>query len=196
MTDDNPQTEAPDTAEIIDMSHEVLINLRKIIRATELYSRKLVKKHGLTGPQLLLLKELSIEGEMTTGDLADRACLSRATVTSILDRLEAKSLVKRTRSSQDKRRVLVELTDLGKDNLSKSPSLLQEQFVPEFNKLEGWEKTFILGSIQRIASMMEAEDIKVQPVLLSGPLAATEMEVNEFYADDEGTASNSSGQGT
>lgn len=171
---------------VIDLTHEVLINLRRIIRATELYSRKLVKKHGLTGPQLLLLKELSLEGEMTTGDLAERACLSRATVTSILDRLEAKDMAQRWRSTQDKRRVIVKLTEKGKVSLQESPSLLQDQFVVEFDKLEDWEKSFILGSIQKVASMMEATKLAVQPMLVTGPLDATEMEVNEFY--DETTS--------
>jgi len=38
-------------------------------------------------------------------------------------------------------------------------SLLNEDFTQKFNQLEDWEQTLILSSIQRIASMMEAEKL-------------------------------------
>jgi len=34
-----------------------------------------------------------------------------------------------------------------------------EDFTQKFNQLEDWEQTLILSSIQRIASMMEAEKL-------------------------------------
>jgi hypothetical protein len=37
---------------------EVLVTIRQIIRRIDLYSKKLEHVYGLTGPQLLLLKEL------------------------------------------------------------------------------------------------------------------------------------------
>jgi len=44
-------------------------------------------------------------------------------------------------------------------SIGKKPSLLNEDFNQKFNKLEDWEQTLILSSIQRIASMMEAEKL-------------------------------------
>jgi DNA-binding MarR family transcriptional regulator len=163
-----------------DISDEVLITLRKIIRAIDIHSRQLVKKYGLTGPQLLVLKELSRLNDTHISVLAERISLSQPTVTDILDRMESKQYIQRQRSENDKRRVMVKITNKAKEILDKHPSLLQEQFVKEFNTLQDWEQTLILSSIQRIANMMKAKEIKAPPVLVSGPIAATADEVHKF----------------
>ena len=50
-------------------------------------------------------------GRLTAGDLARETGLTTGAVTSILDRLEGLGLVKRVRDTEDRRRVMVELTD-------------------------------------------------------------------------------------
>ena len=70
-----------------DLGDQVIIALRRVIRAIDLHSRTLVSTHGLTGPQALILKALQYEG-LTAGELANRVSLSQGTVTDILNRLE------------------------------------------------------------------------------------------------------------
>lgn len=164
---------------------EVLITLRRIIRAIDIHSRYLVKQYGLTGPQLIVLKELSLLNESHISVIAERISLSQPTVTDILDRLESKNYIERTRSKNDKRRVIVKVTDQAQEIIKKIPSLLQEEFVIEFNKLHEWEQTLILSSIQRIASMMHAKELEATPVLVSGPISATEDEVNNFLKKED-----------
>lgn len=141
------------------LSDQVLITLRRIIRAIDLHSRRLVNDCGLTGPQLLLLKEIAHLEEVSVGGIAKQISLSNATVTDILDRLEKRGLVQRTRSASDKRRVLVKVTEEGMRTLLQAPPLLQEHFNQEYQKLEEWEQTLIVSSLQRIASMMEAKPV-------------------------------------
>ena len=102
---------------------------------------------------------------MSIGQLARNVSLSQATVTNIIDRLEQKGDVRRIRSERDKRKVYVEMTPQAEEKLKDKPSLLQQQFIKRFNQLEDWEQTLILSSLQRIVSMMNAEDIEVQPML-------------------------------
>ena len=155
-----------------DTCENVLVTLRKIIQAIDQHSRILEKQYGLTGPQLMILKELSGGDGRYVSEIAKRISLSQPTVTDILDRLEAREYVVRTRSADDKRRVMVKATDRTRTFMNKAPSLLQEQFVEEFNKLAGHEQQVILSSLTSIASMMNAHEIKASPVLVSGPLAA------------------------
>ena len=169
----------------IDISEEVLITLRKIIRAIDIHSRYLVKQYGLTGPQLLVLKEILRLKETHISVIAERISLSQPTVTDILDRLEAKKYIKRKRSENDKRRVIVTLTEPANAILNKRPSLFQDHFLSEFDKLQEWEKTLILSSIQRIALMMKAKEISATPVLVSGPISATEDQVNDFLEKED-----------
>lgn len=142
-------------------SEKVLVTLRQIIRAIDIQSKHLYKCYGLSGPQLIILRELSSVPEISIGQLAKEISLSQATVTDILDRLEDKEFITKKRCSYDKRRVIVKITEQGKIaiTIGTKPSLLNEDFTQKFNKLDDWEQTLILSSIQRIASMMETEKL-------------------------------------
>lgn len=147
---------------------QVLVALRRVIRATDLHSKRLSKHAGLTGPQLLIMRSIRDLGEVTIGTIADKVSLSQATVTTILDRLEHRKLVYRVRSTQDKRKVHAHLTEDGADILARAPQPLQEEFIRKFQNLHEWEQTMIVASLQRVANMMDADDIDASPVLHVG----------------------------
>jgi DNA-binding MarR family transcriptional regulator len=149
---------------------EVLIALRRIIRATDLYSKHLSKTMGLTAPQLLIMQMLQKRGANTSSAIAREVSLSQATVTSILDRLESRKLIQRVRSAEDKRRIIVSLTAKGRGLIKESPAALQERFSERFQKLPDWEQNLILSALQRVAEMMGAQDIDASPVLDVGAI--------------------------
>jgi len=144
---------------------DVLIALRRIIRAIDMRSRRLMQQAGFTGPQLLILQALGQHEEMSAGELAREINLSQGTVTSILDRLEKRGLIQRIRSESDRRKVFITLTEIGKEQLASAPTLMQEHFIERFNELKDWEQHQILASLQRLAEMMDAQDIDAAPVL-------------------------------
>jgi DNA-binding MarR family transcriptional regulator len=141
------------------------------MRAIDLHSRQLMQQHGVSGPQLVVLQELSDFGETPIGTLASAVSLSQGTITGIMDRLEKRGLVRRRRDQTDKRRVLVAVTSEGKRLLLAAPPPLQESFVRELTQLEAWEQSLILSSLQRVVSMMEASELEATPMLASGTIA-------------------------
>lgn len=151
-----------------DQCDEVLVTLRRIVRAIDLQSRKLIQNHGITGPQILILKCLIDRPGAAVGELAQRVNLSQATVTDILDRLEKRALVVRSRSTADKRRVLVYPTPAAKRLIKRAPSLLQDAFTTRFLQLEPWERSQMLSTLQRVANMMDADGLDASPVLTPG----------------------------
>ncbi|MCF7927498.1 MAG: MarR family transcriptional regulator [Spirochaetales bacterium] len=152
------------------INQQVIVALRQITRAIDLHSKQLQKEYGLTVPQLISLKRIQTEEPISVGRLAGQISLSHATVTRILDRLELKGLVERCRDTIDKRKISVRVTDAGKELLDQNPTLMQEVFLRRFSNLEDWEKTLILSSIQRLASMMDVEDNDTHPILSTEPL--------------------------
>jgi len=135
-----------------DLSEKILITLRQIARAMSIYSKSLDKHFGLTSPQLIILQQMAI------GEIARKISLSQATVTDVIDRLEAKGLVLRTKNSLDRRQVLIKITSNGKNIINKGPSLLQKEFLIEFDKLQKWEQHLLLSSVERIALMMKTKN--------------------------------------
>lgn len=100
--------------------------------------------------------------------------MSQATATTILDRLERNGYVQRIRSNTDKRKVHAHLTEAGKALLAKAPQPLQESFVDQFRQLAEWEQSLLLSSVQRLSSMMNAENIDVAPMLEIGSITKEE----------------------
>lgn len=149
----------------MDQLDQVLVALRRVIRATDIYSRQLAKSTGLTAPQLLLLQTVDKNGAISIGEIALSMSLSQATVTTIVDRLASRNLVVRERSEVDRRKVMIDLTDSARTIVKTAPAPLQEQFSEEFNQLKSWEKAMIVSSIERIAEMMDAKDIDASPLL-------------------------------
>lgn len=147
---------------------EVLIAIRRVIQSIDLHSKHLVKQFGLTGPQLIILSEISQTDEITASDISKVISLSQATVTGVLDRLEKRGYVVRKQSKQDRRRALVELTASGKHILETAPPLMQESFIEQFVELQTWEQHMILSSLHRLVAMMDAKQIVAAPLLTTG----------------------------
>lgn len=153
---------------------ELLVSLRQVIRAIDIHSRKLNKQSGLTGPQLMVMQNIALLDAPLAKDIAKEIALSAATVTTIIDRLESRELVIRTRSKTDKRKVHLSLSEAGVILLSSSPKPLQDHFITRYQNLEEWEQSQLLSAVERIASMMDAEKLDAAPVLLVGQIQAEE----------------------
>lgn len=85
-------------------------------RATDGFDDAVGRRLGLNPTDLRCLDWLT-EGPMSAGELARATGLSSAATTTLLDRLEDREFVQRQRDPDDRRRVVVELTDSGKDQL-------------------------------------------------------------------------------
>ena len=149
-------------------SDEILVALRKIIRATDQNSKKLNQQTGLTVPQTLLMKAIAENPGATAGYLTESISLSQATVSTILDRLEERKLVERRRNQRDKRIVNVALTESGKTLLGDAPTPLQEVFVRHFDNLASQQQGALINSLQALATLFGATDLDAAPILTLG----------------------------
>lgn len=138
------------------------------MRAAEMAERRLAVATGLTPSQLLLLQEVARRGEATPSALAAAVQFSQATVTNLVDRLESLGLAARRRSSQDRRQIWVAITTRGRDVLADAPDMLQNQFSTRFRLLPDWEQAMIIAMLERLSSLMDAEDIDAAPLIDTG----------------------------
>jgi DNA-binding MarR family transcriptional regulator len=144
---------------------QILVALRRIIRAIGIHSQKLADDYGITVPQLLTLQEAARIGKASPSVLGREIHISRSTMTGILGRLEKRGLISRVHDTDDRRRTIVKVTDEGFALLDKAPSLLQQRFHEELATLEKWEHTTLLAALQRIAAMMHVEELPAAPIL-------------------------------
>lgn len=148
----------------------VLVSLRRIIRATDLHSRRLSMVSGMTIPQIVALQAIHDLGEVTLGKIAEKMSLSLSTATTIFDRLERRGLVERYRSAADRRVVHARLTRAGRKVLRSAPALLHDRFVERFATLGAGDQDRIVNTLHEVAEMMGADELDAAPVLDIGPL--------------------------
>ena len=80
---------------------------------TKVY-KPLLQALGLTYPQYLAMMVLWEEDGLTVGEISSRLLTDPGSLTPLLKRLEAEGLLSRTRSREDERVVVVELTNAGR----------------------------------------------------------------------------------
>ncbi len=88
----------------------------KLARAYATFNRETVKdirRYGLTQPQFGALECLGHLGAMTIGDLSRKMLVSGGNMTCVVDNLEKEGLVRREHSHEDRRAVIVALTEKG-----------------------------------------------------------------------------------
>jgi len=148
----------------------VFQSLRRIIRAVDLHSKKLSAQHKITGPQLMCLLAVADHEPVTGSAIARHVHLSPSTVIGILDRLEAKELIRRERDPKDRRLVRVSLAEQGRALVKSAPSLLQDKLAEAMNDLPEADQATIAGSLDQIVEMMEVRDVDAAPILEIGPI--------------------------
>src|SRR5437868_14916276 len=75
--------------------------------------KPLLDRLGLTYPQYLVMLVLWEQDGVAVKEIGERLYLDSGTLTPLLKRMEAAGLVKRTRSTEDERQVLIALTPQG-----------------------------------------------------------------------------------
>lgn len=93
-----------------ELIREFISAVRASQTATETLDAAVADHLGIHATDYRCLDILDQEGPMTAGRLAERARLSPGAMTALLDRLEGKGLARRSRDTEDRRRVLVEVT--------------------------------------------------------------------------------------
>ena len=97
----NPQ--APSDRAATDEAREIVGLFRSLRRHLVRGSRAELARSGLTAAQVSVISLLGTNSEMTLGDLSRELELSHSTVSGIVDRLQAKGLVVRNPSPDDRR---------------------------------------------------------------------------------------------
>jgi DNA-binding MarR family transcriptional regulator len=104
-----------------DPQHEsdLLRDATQLRRAVSLMARvlrRLRSEHRLSGSKLIILGHLYREsGPMTATELAKRERLQPQSLTRIISELAERALIKRKRDPSDRRQLLLEITQRGKD---------------------------------------------------------------------------------
>lgn len=147
-------TKPLDTCESLMLDNQLCFALHSTsLLMTKVY-KPLLQALGLTYPQYLAMMVLWEEDGLTVGEISNRLLTDPGSLTPLLKRLEAEGLLSRTRSREDERVVVVELTDAGRALRDKAMDIPQCILgasgldIEQLRKLQG-DLLALRGNLQR-----------------------------------------------
>jgi DNA-binding MarR family transcriptional regulator len=113
------------------------------------------KNGTLTLSQYALLQTLATREGARVRDLALEAGITASTATRILDALERRGIIVRTRSPHDRRAVTVTLTDFGRDALGHQDGWLRSRQRAFYAALPAVERELAPDLLLRLAALID-----------------------------------------
>lgn len=110
---------------------------------------------ALTLSQYGLLQAMSGRQAARVRDLADEAGIAPSTATRILDVLERRAIVRRTRSADDRRGVTVSLTDAGRAALDSQAEWMRGRQLAFYQRLPEVERELAPDLLIRLAGLID-----------------------------------------
>jgi DNA-binding MarR family transcriptional regulator len=153
-----PKTSTPNQ---VDCTKEIVFLLRKLMQGAEQYSKELNRKYQVSAPQLSCLLSLDENGPLPPSQIAKQIMVNSSTVTGIIDRLEQKGLVQRSRVSSDRRVITVNLTVEGKKLARNAPPPIQKKIIDGLQKLPLEQSRKIIEALKTLTEMLDVHDMDV-----------------------------------
>lgn len=137
--------------------------MKRILVSLVIQADKRLGAHGVTSAQWGPLLRLQNAGASTVAELARWLQVDAGAMTRLLDRLEKKGLLKRVRSTEDRRVVQVELTPAGAAAIVEVPAVLSEVLnahLAGFSKPECLAlKSYLNRMVATGDSLRESQDV-------------------------------------
>jgi MarR family transcriptional regulator, organic hydroperoxide resistance regulator len=146
---------------------EIIDNIRRVFQVVNEHSKRAEKDTGITGPQLWAIKTIAEYAPIKGAELARRMYLHPTTIVGILDRLEARGLVVKTRSKVDRRIVEVELTEQGKTLVANAPEVAQGLLVKGLETLPEENLRRISDGLEELVRILGAKELPPSLMLSS-----------------------------
>lgn len=145
---------------------EILQKFRIIVSAAQKYSQRVEKQLGVTGAQLWIMKEIDVTPGLRVGEVAKKLAIHQTTASNLLDALEKKEMICKSRQETDQRIVNLTLTEKGRLLMQKAPEPVRGLLPEALSQMKdddlmrlGESMDVLLHSIQQVD-----EEFAMQPL--------------------------------
>lgn len=129
--------------------------MRRVLNSILAQGDRRLAQHGMTHAQWLPLYKLSVDANATVAQIARDLCIDPGAMTRSFDRLEAKGLVERQRSLEDRRVVNLRLTEEGRGVADKVPAVMADVLNAHLEGFTTEEWQQLTGLLRRMLANAE-----------------------------------------
>jgi DNA-binding MarR family transcriptional regulator len=142
-----------DADEVVPLDDRLGVALLAASRAMGTRYRTSLAHLKLTYPQFQVMSVLWEDGSHVVTTLAERLALDVSTISPLLKRLEARGLLERRRDAQDERRVVVNLTEMGRELRREEVGVLEHVSVA--THLSTAQEKALVRRLRRLTRFLE-----------------------------------------
>ncbi|HYM21009.1 MAG TPA: MarR family transcriptional regulator [Candidatus Kapabacteria bacterium] len=117
-------------------TRNIINSIRRLVQSIRVASRDSEKKVGLSAAQLFVLQKLKEEHGLSLNDLAERTLTHQSSVSVVIKRLVEKDLVRRERSDEDGRQLVLGITPKGRRLLVRAPHAKQDWLITALEQMK------------------------------------------------------------
>jgi DNA-binding MarR family transcriptional regulator len=135
----------------------VLEAVRRLVRFLRLAEADAQAATGLSAAQLFILRQLADQPASSLAELAERTLTDPSSVSSVVDRLVRRGLVRRHRPRSDARRVELRLTAIGGRVVRTAPATPQESIAHGVSALPEGSRAEVVRSLELLLQSIGAD---------------------------------------
>lgn len=128
--------------------------IRRLVQGIRSPSRRTVDAAGLTAAELFVLHALREAPAQSLNELAARTYTDQSTASPVVERLRRRGYVRRERSSEDARRVVIALTAAGRAMVERAPEAPQSAMISALGRLSPRDRRALARGLTRLVVEM------------------------------------------
>lgn len=109
--------------------------LRRVVRALSTSAHGLPGRHGVSGAQLFVMRQLAAMPGCSVGELARRTLAGQSTISGVVARLVQRGFIARVTSTEDARQAVLTLTPKGRRAIVGAKPTAQERLAQSLETL-------------------------------------------------------------
>lgn len=137
---------------------QMIMLIKEIYSSMNCQMSSSMKESGLTPQQILVIKLIAHNKEMTISGLCEELSLSKATVSGIVGRLEEAGYLQKEKRETDKRNTYITFSEKGKNFAKSFRKNMNDGFNKVFERLSETEVAQITESLELLRQKMKEEE--------------------------------------
>lgn len=139
-------------------SFEIAMLIKEIYANTMGIVSENLKESGFTNQQIMVIKLIAHNGQVTISQLCDEMFLAKGTVSGIVKRLEEASYVKKIKNEDDKRNTYITFSDKGMEFAKKFRNDINKSFDEIFRNFTEEEIVEVKNNLLKLRNKIKGED--------------------------------------
>ncbi|MFZ7101099.1 MAG: MarR family winged helix-turn-helix transcriptional regulator [Peptococcaceae bacterium] len=138
-----------------DIGTKISLLIKEVNALMNQNIKQIFEQTGLTAPQIMVIAVLCKDKNLKISDISEKLSLSNSTISGIIDRLENKNFVARSRNNSDRRVVQVSLTEKARKVMHNTNETIERNLAEKMNKADKAQIDAIISGLETLKKLMQ-----------------------------------------